>query len=309
MALVQLLELLVVAEGQRLIVIIRGAVVQPLDKRVHLVGELVVVPVVALDLLLSAGRMPSASGVHPCSAAEIAWSGRKDESTPLAGPYSRLGLQWTGRPELNAARCQSVTPPLLPLLSGDPSKKKNPPHRRFSPAPKRRRPVSPGPGGSSEGSTLRGRHADPPLLAAAASAGASPSTAAASSTPPPKPAAGAPQVPLSSSQLCSGSISGARGELIFRVCIKPPGLGNSRLDVEASIDQGTSYLADEQQKGGIWELFSEAQRNILYLHKQRPVSMEELKKLQDENKSLLQEMEILEMERQYAVKNFPVSRK
>uniref|UniRef100_A0A453PZH9 Uncharacterized protein n=5 Tax=Aegilops tauschii subsp. strangulata TaxID=200361 RepID=A0A453PZH9_AEGTS len=51
--------------------------------------------------------------------------------------------------------------PFCPLLSGDPLKKK-PALRRFSPAPKRRCPVSPGPDGSSEGSTLRGCHAPPP---------------------------------------------------------------------------------------------------------------------------------------------------
>ncbi|RCV19835.1 hypothetical protein SETIT_4G007700v2 [Setaria italica] len=44
------------------------------------------------------------------------------------------------------------------------------------------------------------------------------------------------------------------------------------------------------------ELFSQAQRNILSLNKQRLLAMEELKKLQDENKSLLQEIEVLETE-------------
>lgn len=39
-------------------------------------------------------------------------------------------------------------------------------------------------------------------------------------------------------------------------------------------------MADEQHKGGIWKLFGEVQRNILYLHKQRLVAMEEPKKLQ-----------------------------
>ncbi|XP_062221624.1 uncharacterized protein LOC133920970 isoform X2 [Phragmites australis] len=70
-----------------------------------------------------------------------------------------------------------------------------------------------------------------------------------------------------------------------------------RLDAEANSDQGTN-LADEQRKGDIRELFSQAQRNILYLNKQRLVAMEELKKLQDENKLLLQDIEALETEAQ-----------
>jgi hypothetical protein len=36
--------------------------------------------------------------------------------------------------------------------------------------------------------------------------------------------------------------------------------------------------------------------DILYLNKQRLLAMEELKKLQDENELLLQEIEVLEME-------------
>ncbi|KAL6591465.1 hypothetical protein ACP70R_049968 [Stipagrostis hirtigluma subsp. patula] len=70
-----------------------------------------------------------------------------------------------------------------------------------------------------------------------------------------------------------------------------------RLEVEANSDQGTS-LADEQRNGDIWELFSKAQLNIMYLNKQRLVAMEELKKLQDENKSLLHEIKALEAEPQ-----------
>ncbi|EAZ25012.1 hypothetical protein OsJ_08794 [Oryza sativa Japonica Group] len=82
----------------------------------------------------------------------------------------------------------------------------------------------------------------------------------------------------------------------------------SRLNVKANNDQRImnlelmsqeTYLADERHEGvDIWELFSQAQRNILHLNKQRLVAMEELKKLQDENKSLLQDIEVLETERQ-----------
>jgi len=71
--------------------------------------------------------------------------------------------------------------------------------------------------------------------------------------------------------------------------------GTVRLDVEESSDQGTN-LANDQRKGDIRELFSQAQRNILYLNKQRLLAMEELKKLQDENELLLQEIEVLEKE-------------
>ncbi|GJM87290.1 hypothetical protein PR202_ga03230 [Eleusine coracana subsp. coracana] len=85
-------------------------------------------------------------------------------------------------------------------------------------------------------------------------------------------------------------------------------LAYSRLDVEANnakriislrslLFQGTN-LADEQHNGDILELFSKAQQNILHLNKKRLVAMEELKKLQAENKSLLQDIEVLETEMQ-----------
>ncbi|KAK3159410.1 hypothetical protein QOZ80_2AG0149770 [Eleusine coracana subsp. coracana] len=70
-----------------------------------------------------------------------------------------------------------------------------------------------------------------------------------------------------------------------------------RLDVEANNAKGTN-LADEQHNGDILELFSKAQQNILHLNKKRLVAMEELKKLQAENKSLLQDIEVLETEMQ-----------
>ncbi|TVU27791.1 hypothetical protein EJB05_19292 [Eragrostis curvula] len=57
-------------------------------------------------------------------------------------------------------------------------------------------------------------------------------------------------------------------------------------------------LADVQRKGDIADLFSEAQRNILQLNKQRLVAIEELKKLRDENKSLLQDIQVIETEAQ-----------
>ncbi|CAD6249043.1 unnamed protein product [Miscanthus lutarioriparius] len=67
-----------------------------------------------------------------------------------------------------------------------------------------------------------------------------------------------------------------------------------RLDVDADSDQVPS-LADE---GDVGELFRLAQRNILYINKQRLMAMEELKKLQDENNLLLEEIQVLETEMQ-----------
>ncbi|XP_066332802.1 probable starch synthase 4, chloroplastic/amyloplastic isoform X2 [Miscanthus floridulus] len=67
-----------------------------------------------------------------------------------------------------------------------------------------------------------------------------------------------------------------------------------RLDVDADSDQVPS-LADE---GDVGELFRLAQRNILYINKQRLMAMEELKKLQDENNLLLEEIQVLETETQ-----------
>ncbi|CAL5020128.1 unnamed protein product [Urochloa decumbens] len=101
---------------------------------------------------------------------------------------------------------------------------------------------------------------------------------------------------------CLLSARAARPTFLTRCSYSSKGDGNSRessstvrLDVEDSSDQGTS-LANEQRKGDIYELFSQAQRNILYLNKQRLLTMEELKKLQDENTFLLQEIEALEAE-------------
>nr|CAB3451432.1 unnamed protein product [Digitaria exilis] len=70
---------------------------------------------------------------------------------------------------------------------------------------------------------------------------------------------------------------------------------SSGTDRESLLFQGTN-LRNDQRKGDIQELFSQAQRNILYLNKQRLLAMEELKKLQDENKLLLQEIQVLETE-------------
>jgi hypothetical protein len=47
----------------------------------------------------------------------------------------------------------------------------------------------------------------------------------------------------------------------------------------------------------------------LYVHKHRLVAIEELKKFKYENKSLLQEKQVLEMERQGAVNFFVSPRK
>jgi hypothetical protein len=49
--------------------------------------------------------------------------------------------------------------------------------------------------------------------------------------------------------------------------------------------------------------------DVLYVHKQRLVAIEELKKFKYENKSLLQEKQVLGMERQGAVNFFVLPRK
>ncbi|CAL4885896.1 unnamed protein product [Urochloa decumbens] len=108
---------------------------------------------------------------------------------------------------------------------------------------------------------------------------------------------------------CLLSARAARPTFLTRCSYSSKGDGNSRgkprressstvrLDVEENSDRGTN-LASEQRKCDIQELFSQAQRNILYLNKQRLLAMEELKKLQDENSFLLQEIEALEAEAQ-----------
>ncbi|RLN07070.1 putative starch synthase 4, chloroplastic/amyloplastic isoform X2 [Panicum miliaceum] len=144
---------------------------------------------------------------------------------------------------------------------------------------------------------------------------------AAMRAPPPSPAPPTPQFrrlrlphPRGGAH-CLPFAGAARPTLLTRCSYSRKGNSNSRakprhessgavrLDVEESSDQdhesllfqGTN-LANDQRKGDIRELFSQAQRNILYLNKQRLLAMEELKKLQDENELLLQEIEVLEME-------------
>ncbi|PIN16460.1 hypothetical protein CDL12_10883 [Handroanthus impetiginosus] len=54
----------------------------------------------------------------------------------------------------------------------------------------------------------------------------------------------------------------------------------------------------EEKPNDIWQLFEEAQHNILYLNKQRLLAMEELDRVKNEKNSLLERVEHLEMRKQ-----------
>ncbi|XP_021314540.1 probable starch synthase 4, chloroplastic/amyloplastic isoform X4 [Sorghum bicolor] len=99
---------------------------------------------------------------------------------------------------------------------------------------------------------------------------------------------------------CSSSSSSREGNGDSRGKPRRESSSTVRLDVDADSDQGNCCfqvpsLADE---GDVGELFRLAQRNILYINKQRLMAMEELKKLQDENNLLLEEIQVLETEMQ-----------
>ncbi|XP_047967317.1 probable starch synthase 4, chloroplastic/amyloplastic isoform X2 [Salvia hispanica] len=55
---------------------------------------------------------------------------------------------------------------------------------------------------------------------------------------------------------------------------------------------------EERKRKDIWQLFEEAQQNIMYLNKQRLLAMEELGRVNNERNSLLQRIEQLEMQNQ-----------
>ncbi|KAG6392549.1 hypothetical protein SASPL_146773 [Salvia splendens] len=55
---------------------------------------------------------------------------------------------------------------------------------------------------------------------------------------------------------------------------------------------------EERKRNDIWQLFEEAQQNIMYLNKQRLLAMEELGRVKNERNSLLQRIEQLEMQNQ-----------
>ncbi|KAK4416389.1 putative starch synthase 4, chloroplastic/amyloplastic [Sesamum alatum] len=58
----------------------------------------------------------------------------------------------------------------------------------------------------------------------------------------------------------------------------------------------------EEKPNDIWQLFKEAQQNILYLNKQRVLAMEELERLKNERNLLLDRVEQLEMKKQANVR-------
>ncbi|XP_021632907.1 probable starch synthase 4, chloroplastic/amyloplastic isoform X2 [Manihot esculenta] len=80
---------------------------------------------------------------------------------------------------------------------------------------------------------------------------------------------------------------------------------HSKLEVEsddnAEMPQekfGPSNFESEVKHNHIWQLFKEAQRNILYLNNQRLLAVEELKKANQEKQLLLDRIEQLEAEKQ-----------
>ncbi|KAH6759912.1 UDP-Glycosyltransferase superfamily protein [Perilla frutescens var. frutescens] len=61
---------------------------------------------------------------------------------------------------------------------------------------------------------------------------------------------------------------------------------------------GNTNEKEEKKQNDIWQLFEEAQQNILYLNKQRLLAMEELERVKNERSSLLDMIEQLEMKKQ-----------
>ncbi|XP_047967396.1 probable starch synthase 4, chloroplastic/amyloplastic isoform X3 [Salvia hispanica] len=80
----------------------------------------------------------------------------------------------------------------------------------------------------------------------------------------------------------------------YRRCSMPQFLNCSRLGSLDVDDDGK----EERKRKDIWQLFEEAQQNIMYLNKQRLLAMEELGRVNNERNSLLQRIEQLEMQNQ-----------
>nr|ACD13787.1 starch synthase V precursor [Lotus japonicus] len=78
------------------------------------------------------------------------------------------------------------------------------------------------------------------------------------------------------------------------------GLHKKRLEDSKNEDMSKPISGDHQNKkrGNIWQLFREAQQNILYLNNQRLVAIEELNKTNEENQLLLNKIKKLEVEKQ-----------
>lgn len=68
-------------------------------------------------------------------------------------------------------------------------------------------------------------------------------------------------------------------------------------DVEKNL-KSIGNEKEEKKQIGIWQLFEEAQQNILYLNKKRLLAMEELERVKNERNSLLDRIEQLEMKKQ-----------
>ncbi|XP_024027043.1 probable starch synthase 4, chloroplastic/amyloplastic [Morus notabilis] len=71
-----------------------------------------------------------------------------------------------------------------------------------------------------------------------------------------------------------------------------------RLEGHGNADISQSSNGEETKHNEIWRLFKEAQQNILYLNKQRLKAVEELNRINEENKLLLDKIEELELGKQ-----------
>ncbi|GFY86701.1 UDP-Glycosyltransferase superfamily protein [Actinidia rufa] len=79
-------------------------------------------------------------------------------------------------------------------------------------------------------------------------------------------------------------------------CLGLEGHENSKTSEEML--QSTESMPEAKKKhNDIWQLFREAQQNILYLNKQRMIALEELDEMKKEKKLLLNKIEQLEMKK------------
>ncbi|XP_042026354.1 probable starch synthase 4, chloroplastic/amyloplastic isoform X2 [Salvia splendens] len=85
-------------------------------------------------------------------------------------------------------------------------------------------------------------------------------------------------------------------------CSRNTGESNGLSKAPISRELGSLDVDDdgkeERKRNDIWQLFEEAQQNIMYLNKQRLLAMEELGRVKNERNSLLQRIEQLEMQNQ-----------
>uniref|UniRef100_A0A0D3BEN7 starch synthase n=1 Tax=Brassica oleracea var. oleracea TaxID=109376 RepID=A0A0D3BEN7_BRAOL len=84
-------------------------------------------------------------------------------------------------------------------------------------------------------------------------------------------------------------------------CLRSEG-HEEKLENSSQDKLGVSSVVKEDKHKDIWNLFREAQQNILYLNKQRLAAVEELEKLKNEKVELLERLNQLEAESQIVIK-------